>query len=85
MAEAIYLLCGVTSGLCALLLFKGYRAHKTPLLLCGSLSFVGFALNNALLFVDLVLVPEVKLTILRSSIALGATLVLLYGLTFKAQ
>jgi hypothetical protein len=85
MAEAVYLLCGITSATCAALLFKGYRANPTSLLLYASISFVGFALNNALLFIDLVVVPEVDLSVLRSSVALAAMLVLLYGLIFETQ
>ena len=61
MAPIAYSLGVSTSILCAFLLIRSYRAHKTPLLLWSSLCFVGLALNNVLLFVDLFVVPDVDL------------------------
>lgn len=86
MAEAVYLLCALTSLLCAVLLFRGYRAGRTPLLFWSSLCFVGLVLNNVLLFVDLVIVgPEVDLSLLRSGSALASLALLLYGLVMEAK
>ena len=45
-----YLLCAVTSVVCALMLFKGYRGNRTKLLFWSSLCFAGLALNNILMF-----------------------------------
>jgi hypothetical protein len=80
MAEAVYLLCAVTSVVCALMLFRGYRAQRTRLLFWSSLCFGGLALNNILTFLDLVIVPSVDLSLLRGLIALTAIVVLIYGL-----
>ena len=80
MAEAVYLLCALTSLLCAVLLLRGYRASRTPLLFWSCLCFVGLAVNNVLLFVDLVVVPEFDLRVLRASAALGSLALLVYGL-----
>lgn len=80
MAEAVYVLCALTSLLCAALLLRGYRKSGSPLLFWSSLCFVGLALNNCLLFVDLVLVPDVDLRLVRSAVALIAVMILVVSL-----
>jgi hypothetical protein len=85
MAEGVYGLCALTSIVCAVLLFRGYRESRTRLLFWSSLCFVGLAINNVLLLVDLVLVQSADLSILRGGTALVALLVLLYGLTQEVR
>jgi hypothetical protein len=85
MAETIYLLCAATSVLCAVLLFKGYRASRTRLLFWSSLCFLGLAVNNVLLFIDLVVVPSVDLALLRTSVAAAAMLALCLGLVWESR
>jgi hypothetical protein len=80
MAEAVYLLCALTSLLCAVMLFRGYRSSRTRLLFWSCLCFAGLAVNNVLLFVDLVVVPEFDLRVLRASTALVSLALLVYGL-----
>jgi len=84
MAEAVYLLCAITSVVCAVMLFNGYRENRTRLLFWSSLCFAGLAINNVLLFVDLIVVPELDLSIWRNSIALAAMMVLLYGIIWES-
>jgi hydrogenase/urease accessory protein HupE len=83
MAEVVYLLCTITSLACVALLMRSYRKRRTQLLMWSTLCFVGFAINNLLLFVDLVVVPEVDLSIARSGTALAAVLLLLIGLLWE--
>jgi hypothetical protein len=85
MAEAVYILCALTSGLCAVLLLRGYRSSRTRLLLWSGLCFVGLTLNNVLLFVDLIVVPAVDLAILRRSVAAVAMGMLIFGLVWEAK
>jgi hypothetical protein len=80
MAEAVYFLCALTSIVCAALLARGFSATRARLLLWSSLAFGGLALNNVLLFVDLVVVPTVDLSPWRSGVGLAAMVVLLIGL-----
>lgn len=80
MAEAVYLLCALTSLLCAALLFRSYRRSQLQLILWTSLCFMGFALNNILLFADFVIVPNTDLNFWRHVTALGGVMILLYGL-----
>lgn len=84
MAETVYALCALTSLLCAVLLFRGYRRNGTRLLLWSSACFLGFFLNNLLLLVD-VNVPLEDLSIWRSLPALAGTLVLVYGLIWETR
>jgi hypothetical protein len=81
MAEAVYLLCAVTSLLCAGMLVRSYRRSRMKLILWTSLCFMGLAVNNVLLFVDLAIIPkDVDLRILRNLTAVGALAILLYGM-----
>ncbi len=52
------------------------------LLLWSSLCSIGFAANNVLLFIDLVLVPEGDLALVRALVALSWVEVLDNGLIF---
>jgi hypothetical protein len=83
MAEAIYALCALASLVCALLLVRGYLRSRLRLILLACLCFGGLALNNVLLFVDLVLVPQLDLSVLRSLVAVASLLVLVVGLVWE--
>nr|HEX4318810.1 DUF5985 family protein [Kofleriaceae bacterium] len=85
MAEAVYILCALTSMLCAGLLVRHYRTRRARLLLWSTLCFAGLALNNALLFVDLVVVPEIDLSLVRTGCALVAMLMLVFGLVWESR
>ncbi|MGH9410970.1 MAG: DUF5985 family protein [Vicinamibacterales bacterium] len=85
MAEAVYLLCAATSVVAAALLLRAWSENRTRLLLWSSICFVGLALNNILLFVDLIVVPAVDLTVSRNVSAAAAVIVLLYGLVWDTQ
>jgi hypothetical protein len=85
MATAVYILCILTSALCAVLLFRGYRATRVRLLLWSALCFAGLALNNVLLFVDVRVLPETDLSIVRSLPAIAGVLLLLYGLIWETR
>ena len=82
MAEVVYALCALTALTCAAMLIHGYRRTRTRLLLWASLCFVALALNNILLYVDLVMVPELDLSTLRSTIALGGLSIMIFGLVW---
>lgn len=85
MAEFVYVLCAITSMACAVLLVSGYRRTKAGLLFWSALCFAGLAVNNVLLFVDLVVVPGADLGLVRSGVALAAMMVLLYGLVRESR
>lgn len=85
MAEAVYLLCALTSTFCALLQIRSYRRQRTRLLLWSSACFVGLAINNVMLFVDLVVVQDLDLSVLRTASALVAIALLLVGLIWESR
>jgi hypothetical protein len=80
MAETVYILCALTGMLCAVLLFRGFRATRTPLLFWSTCCFVCLTATNILLFVDLVLLPNVDLSVPRGGLTLAGLLMLLFGL-----
>ena len=82
MAEAVYLLCAATSILAAALLLRSWSRSRTRLLLWSSLCFVGLALNNILLFIDLIVVPAVDLSVSRNVSAAAAIAILIFGLVW---
>jgi hypothetical protein len=83
---AVYLLCAATSLCCLVLLTRSYLRSRSRLLLWSALAFVGFALNNALVFIDLVLLPTtIDLLPLRHLSSLAALGVLLYGFIWEAS
>jgi hypothetical protein len=82
-AEVVYVLCALTSLFCAVLLFRGYRRQRTRLLMWSTLCFTGLAVNNLLLFIDLVVVPTVDLAVVRGSVALVAVGLLVIGLIWE--
>lgn len=85
MPELVYVLCALTSVLCAGLLLRSYRANRTRLLLWSTLCFVGLAINNILLFIDLVLVPDIDFRFFRSGSAFVALALLTIGLIWESR
>ena len=86
MAEAVYILCAITSILCALLLLRGYRATRARLLFWASLCFGFLALNNVVLYFDLVVLPtQVDLFWYRNTAAVAGMLVLVFGLIWESR
>jgi hydrogenase/urease accessory protein HupE len=79
-AKIVYALCGLTSILCAGLLYRHYCSTRAKLLFWSTCCFVGLALANILLFVDLIILPNINLSVLRSAVTLAALVMLLYGL-----
>lgn len=79
-AEGIYLACGAISLVAAVLLLRYYRARRTRLLLWSCIAFIGLAINNVLVYVDLGLLPTVDLAIPRTAAGAIGMLVLAYAL-----
>jgi heme A synthase len=86
MAIAIYSLCAITSLISSWLLSRAYWRSRSRLLLWSAISFAGLTLTNLTLWVDkLLLPPEIDLSVLRTSMALIAMLLLLYGLVWETE
>jgi uncharacterized membrane protein YiaA len=80
MAILVYLLCALTSLGCAALLVRSHLRNRSRVLFWSALCFCGLFLNNALLFTDYVGVLDLDLARARTTVALLALLLLLYGL-----
>ena len=86
MGALIYALCAAAAATCAGLLLHAYhRRGGYRLLLWSGLCFVGLTLNNLILIADKVFVPHVDLSLWRTSAALLAMIVLLYGLIWDSE
>ena len=85
MKTAVYMTAGCTSLLCAVLLLRGYAQSHQKLLLWSGICFLGLALSNFLIFVDLIVFPNTDLYPLRLATAAVALFVLLYGLVWESD
>jgi hypothetical protein len=85
MAEAVYVLCALTSATCAIMLVRSYRRTRLRLLFWSAFCFIALALNSALVFVDLVVVPDTNLVMLRSVVALIGLGGLLFALIWDTR
>lgn len=84
-AEAIYVLCGVTSLVAAFMLLRHYRQRRTRLLLWSVVAFAGLAVNNVMIYLDLVVFTGVDLSLYRTAAGALAMLALLYGLIWETR
>jgi len=84
-AGLVYALCAVTALSCAVLLLRGFSRSGARLLLWGSLCFAALTVNNVLVFVDLMLVPEMNLFTWSNTAAVAGMGVLVWGLIWDAH
>ena len=85
MAATIYGLCALTALLCTVLLLQAYQRGGYRLLLWSGLCFAGLTLNNLLLVLDKLVFTAVDLSLWRTSVALIAMAVLLYGMIWSTE
>jgi len=84
-SSIVYILCALTALACSALLLRGYYRSKARLLLWAGLCFGMLSLNNALVFVDVVSVPEIDLSLWRTLPALIGVFLLIYGLIWEGS
>lgn len=85
MPEAVYMSAAVLSAACAIMLFRGYGRNRVHLLFWSALCFLGLALNNILLFVDRIILPNsIDLSLPRGLTGVAAMALLIYGLVREA-
>lgn len=84
LASAVYLLCLLTSLICALLLVRSYSRHRSSMLLWSAVCFGFLALNNLLMVLDIVVFPtSIDLSLARTCCSLIAVGTLLYGFIWE--
>ena len=85
MGSAIYILCMLTSLACAGLLVRSYLATHHRLLFWSGLCFVGLAISNLMLVIDLMVFPDIDMSSWRLAISTGATALLVFGLIWEEK
>lgn len=85
MTGVVYVLCAATCLLCAAMLFRGYLRSRVRLLFWAGLCFTGLMLDNIILYVDVVVVPDIDLAVWRKLPGLLALMVLIYGLVWESK
>lgn len=81
----IYSLCALTALACSWLLLRNYFETGRRLLLWSGLCFAGMFLNNLLLVLDKLLLPQIDLSLWRMLAGFVALLLLLYGLIWEDE
>lgn len=84
-APLVYVLCALTACLCAVLLLRAHARTRSSLSLWSGLCFVLLTVNNVVVVIDLIVLPDVNLFLIRNVAALGGMLLLLYGLIWRSE
>ena len=85
MAPYVYIFGTLVTLACGVLLINAYRRARMRLLLWSGICFLGLAVSNLLVFLDLVVFPQVDLYRWRLLTAAIAMLILLYGLIWEGE
>jgi hypothetical protein len=81
--NAVYLLCFLTSMSCCLLLIRSYRRNRSRVLLWTAACFVLLAIDNLLVVLDLIVLPNVDLSLPRLLATFFAVGTLLVGFIWE--
>ena len=82
----VYLLCFATSSACAYLLARNFFRTRARLLMWSALCFLLLAVNNLLVVIDLVVLPQaITLQLARLVMSLAAVSVLLFGFIWDME
>jgi len=80
-----YLLSAATCLLCAVMLLRAYGRRRDRLLLWSGICFAGLVLENLMLYIDVVIIPDVDLSLWRKLPGLAALTVLVFGLVWNSK
>lgn len=80
MPGIVYLLSAATALACGVLLWRAWRRNGVRLLFWSALCFIGLCLDNVLLYVDVIVVPDVHMYNAPSVAGLISVGLLLFGL-----
>jgi len=82
---AVYTLCFLTSAACVLLLARSYRRTGARLLFWSALCFLLLAANNAVVVLDMLVLPQIDFRLVRNALAFAAVGVLLFGFVWDVE
>ncbi|MEZ0393332.1 MAG: DUF5985 family protein [Pseudobdellovibrionaceae bacterium] len=81
----VYILCGITSLTCAVLLYRSYRVNRNPFTFWTAIAFGFFTLNNLFVGLDFVVFPTAfDLSLFRTVPLFLGVLVLVCGLIWES-
>lgn len=84
-AEIIYAICALTSTACAWLLLRAYARSRVRLLFWSGLAFAGLAINNILVYLDIVVLPtQIDLSVWRLIPVVVGLSLLCYALVWES-
>jgi hypothetical protein len=81
----LYALAILTSGLCTILLFRGYARRRFRLLLWSALCFAALTINNVLLFIDLIVLPGIDMRVARLTASLIGVALILFAFIWESD
>jgi hypothetical protein len=84
-ASLVYTGCALTALVCAILLLRGHQQTRSPLLFWSGLCFVFLTVNNALVVLDVLLLRDVNLFLMRNLAGFAGMTLLLYGLIWRSE
>ena len=82
---AVYLLCLRTASACALLLARTYLRTGMRLLLWSALCFLFLAGNSLVVILDLLVLRDIDLSLVRAGLSFAAVCMLLYGFIWDRE
>lgn len=85
MASIIYGLCALLSLGISYLLWRHHARTRSRVLFWSACCFTGLTINNVLLVVDKLVLPEADLSLARQVTALLALSLLLFGLIYEEE
>lgn len=85
MDKAVYILCFLTSAAVALLLFRAYLRSRAGILFWSALGFAGLCLNNLLLVIDAMVIPQIDLSTVRNIPAVIGMILMVFGLAWSRE
>jgi hypothetical protein len=81
----VYTLCFLASSVCAWLLARSYGRTGARLLLWSCLCFLFLAANNLVLIIDLLVLTDIDLRLVRLLFSVTAVSVLLFGFVWDLE
>lgn len=81
----VYLLCFLTSLICAALLGRNYAKTRARMLLWSALCFSLLALANLFVVLDMLVFPDTDLRLIRQSLSLAGVSLLLFGFIWDQE
>ncbi len=85
MPGVVYLLSAATAVACGVLLWRAWRQNNVRLLFWSALCFFGLTIDNVLLYIDLIIFPDVEMYNASSIAGLISIMLLLFGLIWDNE